>query len=79
MTRAILNIGREDVDIHGLTPLDPRLTIVGTSSDHLIVDATAAASTTHIGDDLVFARNSSALLAVMASPHVAKRPLLGGC
>ncbi len=79
MTRAILNIGREDVDIHGLTPLDPRLTIVGTSSDHLIVDATAAASTMHIGDDMVFARNSSALLAVMASPYVAKRPLPGGC
>lgn len=79
MTRAILNIGREDVDIHGLTPLDPRLVIVGASSDHLIVDATAAASTMHVGDDMVFALNYSALLAAMTSPYVEKRPLPGGC
>jgi predicted amino acid racemase len=79
MTRAILNIGRQDVDKHGLTPLAPRLTIVGASSDHRIVDATAAASTMQVGDDVVFALNSSALLAVMTSPYVAKRPLPGGC
>jgi predicted amino acid racemase len=79
MTRAILHIGREHVDIHGLTPLDPRLTIVGASSDHLIVDATAAASALHVGDDMVFALNYGALLAVMTSPYIAKRPLPGGC
>jgi predicted amino acid racemase len=43
------------------------------------VDATAAASTMHVGDDVVFALNYSALLAVMTSPYVAKRPLPGGC
>ena len=78
MTRAILDIGREDVGIHGLTLLDPRLPIVGASSDHCIVHATAAGSTMHVGDDLVFALNASALLAVMVSPYVPRRPLPGG-
>jgi len=79
MARAILNMGREDVDIHDLTLLDPRLTIVGASSDHLMVEATAAASTMHVGDNVVFAFNCSVLLAVMTSPYGAKRPRSGGC
>jgi predicted amino acid racemase len=73
--RALLNIGREDVDITGIMPVDPRLTIVGASSDHLIVDATAAASSLHVGDDVVFSLNYSALLAAMTSPYVDKRPV----
>lgn len=36
--RAILNIGREDVDVDGLTPVDEGRTILGASSDHLLVD-----------------------------------------
>jgi len=34
--------------------------------------------TIHVGDDLVFALNYSALLAAMTSPYVQKRPLTGG-
>jgi predicted amino acid racemase len=73
--RAILDIGREDVDVTGLQPLDARLTILGASSDHLLVDVTAAAGAIRVGDDLAFALNYSALLMVMTSPYVAKRPL----
>jgi predicted amino acid racemase len=73
--RAILDIGREDVDIAGLQPLDARLAILGASSDHLLVDVTAAAGAIRVGDELGFALHYSALLAVMTSPYVAKRPL----
>jgi predicted amino acid racemase len=73
--RAILDIGREDVDVAGLQPLDARLAILGASSDHLLVDVTAAEGAIRVGDELAFALNYSALLAVMTSPYVAKRPL----
>lgn len=73
--RAILNIGREDVDVAGIRPLDTRLAILGASSDHLLVDVTDAKETIRIGDTLAFSLNYSALLAVMTSPYVEKRPL----
>lgn len=73
--RAIVNIGREDVDIDGLKPLDPRLVILGGSSDHLLVDVTAAAGTIRVGDDMTFSLNYSALLAAMTSQYVGKCPL----
>lgn len=72
--RAILDIGREDVDVAGLQPLDARLAILGASSDHLLVDVTAAAGAIRVGDELAFSLNYSALLAAMTSPYVAKRP-----
>ena len=71
--RAIVNIGREDVDVDGLCPMDSRLTIVGASSDHLIVDVTSAHGALHVGDTLSFALNYSALLAAMTSQYVDKR------
>ena len=73
--RAILNIGREDVDVDGLRPLDTRLAILGASSDHLIVDVTRAKEAIRMGDSIAFSLNYSALLAVMTSPYVEKRPL----
>lgn len=73
--RAILNIGREDVDVDGLRPLDTHLAILGASSDHLIVDVTEARKPLRIGDSLAFSLNYSALLAAMTSPYVEKRPL----
>ncbi len=75
MDRAILNIGREDVDVAGIKPVDPRFSIVGASSDHLIVDVTAAEGALRVGDELTFALNYSALLAAMTSRYVEKRSL----
>jgi predicted amino acid racemase len=74
MDRAIVNIGREDVDVNGIRPLDPRLSIVGASSDHLILDVTSAKGRIRVGDDIAFSLNYSALLAAMTSPYVAKYP-----
>jgi predicted amino acid racemase len=73
--RALLNVGREDVDIRGLTPLDSRLSILGGSSGYLILDATGARGDIRVGDEIVFAPNYSALLAAMTSEYVEKRPL----
>ena len=42
MRRGILAVGRQDTDSGGLTPTDPAVTILGASSDHLLVDLTRA-------------------------------------
>ena len=73
--RALLNVGREDVEIAGLTPLDPRLEILGASSGYLILDASRAAGEIRVGDELGFNLNYGALLAAMTSEYVKKRPL----
>jgi len=78
MLRAILNIGREDVDVAGMAPDDERFSILGASSDHLLVDVTAAGDEVCLGDDLRFGLNYSALLAAMTSMYVEKRPLREG-
>jgi predicted amino acid racemase len=70
--RALVNVGREDVVAEGLVPLDSRLTILGASSDYLIVDVSAAGGAVRVGDELAFAPNYAALLALMSSPYVDK-------
>lgn len=71
--RALLNIGREDVDVGSLMPLDPGVTILGASSGYLIADVTDAASAAGIGDELAFRVGYGALLAAMTSEYVKKR------
>jgi predicted amino acid racemase len=70
--RAILNVGREDVYLPGIAPLDSRLTIIGASSGYLIVDATPARGSIDVGDELRFSLSYSALTAAMTSEYVKK-------
>lgn len=73
--RAILNVGREDVSIEGLKPLDQGIVILGASSDYMIVDVTGATGPVGMGDTLAFHPDYAALLAAMTSPYVDKRVL----
>ena len=70
--RAILNLGREDVDVTGITPLDSRIHILGASSGYLILDVSALQGHISMGDELSFSLNYSALLAAMTSEYVKK-------
>lgn len=72
--RAILNIGREDVVVEGMEPVEPKIAILGASSDHLIVDVTDVENV-ELGGELAFFMNYGALLAAMTSAYVEKRPL----
>jgi predicted amino acid racemase len=74
--RVLVNLGREDIDIHGATPLDPQLKIIGASSGYLVIDATDSKQQYKVGDDISFAVNYSALLAAMTSEYV-KKLLIG--
>jgi predicted amino acid racemase len=78
IVRALLNIGREDVDVEGITPLDPRVTVLGAASGYLVVDVTRAVDDLQVGCELGFSVNYSALLAAMTSAYVKKRHVRGG-
>lgn len=67
--QAILAVGHQDVDPAGLRP-GHTITILGASSDHLIVDA--GTSDLAVGSEISFGLNYSALLRAMTSPFVTK-------
>ncbi len=66
---AILALGHQDVDPEGLDGPDGT-TILGASSDHLVIDAGQALPP--VGSEMRFSPNYSALLAAMTSPFVTK-------
>ncbi len=78
VVRALLNVGREDVDIDGIAALDPRVVILGGSSDYLVADVTGAAGAVRVGGELAFSLKYGALLAAMTSEYVKKCPVKGG-
>jgi len=52
--RAILTVGRQDLQIESLVPLRPGVTILGASSDHLVLDVTEATPEVLLGEELAF-------------------------
>ncbi len=70
--RAILAIGRQDVDPEGLTPLESGIEVLGASSDHLILDVEDSDCAMKVGDEVRFAMSYGCLLAAMTSPYVHK-------
>lgn len=71
--RAICALGRQDAPAEGLQPLDPRVEVLGASSDHLVLDVDALPEPPAIGDAIAFVPGYSAVLALFTSPCVAKR------
>lgn len=78
ISRALLNVGRQDIDAEGVTPVDARIRVLGATSDYLAVDLSAAGDDIHVGDKLAFFLNYSALVAAMTSEYVEKRPRQDG-
>ncbi len=68
--RAIAAIGRQDMDCDGLIPLDPGISVVGASSDHLILDISDCTESLQVGDTVHFKMNYSALLRGFTSNYV---------
>ena len=75
MKRGIVAIGRQDVDHTSLIPLDSRLEIIGASSDHMIIDFTAAAEDYKLGDIVQFKMEYSAMLKLFTSEYVSRNYL----
>lgn len=70
MKRGILAIGKQDVILDNLTPRDKNISIIGGSSDHLLVDLTK--SDVSLGDILDFDLNYPGLLYLMSSNYIEK-------
>lgn len=65
--RAILAIGEQDLYVSGLAPRRAGVTLVGASSDHLVVDVTEADPPVALGDELEFKPIYAAVATAMAS------------
>jgi predicted amino acid racemase len=70
--RGIAAIGKQDVNIAGLTPLLDGVEILGASGDHLICDLELVKDSKelYLGNSLKFAVNYSAMLALFTSKYV---------
>ncbi len=76
--RAIVAVGRQDVQVETLEPLDEGVEILGASSDHMILDVDALDPPPREGDRLRFSVNYSSMLMLSTSPYVAQRVTRGG-
>ncbi|MCX7950527.1 MAG: ornithine racemase Orr [Clostridiales bacterium] len=71
--RAIVAIGRQDINPDGLFPLDSDIDILGASSDHTILDVTRSKMDYKVGDIIEFKVDYGSLLKAMTSEYVEKR------
>ncbi|MBS4540064.1 alanine/ornithine racemase family PLP-dependent enzyme [Clostridium sp. D2Q-11] len=70
--RAICAIGKQDIDIDDLIPEDNSISIIGESSDHLIIDITESNTIYKVGDEVLFNINYGGILKLMTSEYVSK-------
>jgi predicted amino acid racemase len=66
-------MGRQDVVPEGLVPVDPRVQVLGASSDHLVLDVEDLPRPPRLGEAIAFIPNYAATLAAFTSPYVEKR------
>jgi len=69
--RAILAIGKQDVDHRELKALDT-IELLGSSSDHIIVDVSESNNFYDIGDTMLFRLTYASILSLMSSKYVVK-------
>jgi len=70
--RAICAIGRQDCDPNFMYPVNEDIEIIGSSSDHIILDITDSKANYNIGDTVEFVLDYMAILRCMTSRHVHK-------
>ncbi len=68
--RAIIAVGRQDVDPDNLHPIDDKIDILGASSDHLILDMSKSDREYKVGDIVNFKLSYSSLLRATTSSYV---------
>jgi predicted amino acid racemase len=65
--RAIIALGRQDLAVENLVPKRPGVTILGASSDHLVLDVMDASPSVRIGEELEFRPLYGAVATAMSS------------
>lgn len=71
--QAIVALGRQDMCVEKLFPLNKKIKVIRASSDHLVLDLTFCDDKIKISDIIDFIPSYSVLLAAMTSPFVEKR------
>lgn len=66
----ILSLGQLDTEPEYLFPISPGVTVIGSSSDHTVVDLTESPQTPSVGDRISFHLGYFALSRLMVSPYV---------
>jgi len=70
--RALLALGKQDIQVKGLIPTIEGVKIIGASSDHLVLDITESKEELVVGDEIRFQLNYPALLSASTSEYVYK-------
>lgn len=70
--RAIVALGRQDAPPQSLRPVDPRVEVLGASSDHLVLDVHDLPLAPKVGDTIEFVPGYSAVLGLFTSRYVDK-------
>lgn len=70
--RIIVAIGQQDVDLDDVMPLDKCIDIIGSSSDHLLLDGTDSNKNYKVGDIIKFKLTYGGILSTMTSEYVEK-------
>lgn len=70
--RAIIAVGKQDIDSDNLHPIDSKIDILGASSDHLILDVTKSDKEYRVGDIINFKLSYSSLLRSTTSAYVSR-------
>ncbi|SHJ50710.1 ornithine racemase Orr [Paramaledivibacter caminithermalis] len=73
--RAILAVGRQDVNPESIIPVDEKISIFGASSDHLIIDVTDSKKDYNVGDEVRFNLEYGSLLGLATSEYIYKKIL----
>lgn len=71
MLRAILSVGKQDVDHMEIIPFDT-VEVLGSSSDHIIIDVSESMNIYKVGDIMRFKLTYSSILSLMTSKYVGK-------
>ena len=69
--RAIIAVGKQDVDYLELIPYDT-VELLGSSSDHILVDISESLNVYTVGDTILFKLTYSSILSLMTSKYVTK-------
>ena len=70
--RIICGVGKQDVEADSLISMDDNLTILGGSSDHLILDGTDSDIDYEVGDSIEFKLTYGGILGAMTSEYIKK-------
>lgn len=70
--RILCAIGKQDIDLESLYPVDEGIIILGGSSDHLILDGTDSETDYKVGDIIEFTMHYVSLLRAMTSEYIKK-------